>query len=110
MRDFDGPIVMIGVGVDRQSTLPLIERHIASIIPSWWSIAPDADDRRYAGRAENPLRPRAVTKANYRELLTPCFAAGPDAGMHVNLSIESLGRAGWSSPRDKSTPFTSIRW
>jgi len=35
---------------------------------------------------------KAVTKENYRDLLTPLLTAGPGRGMVVNLSSTLVGR------------------
>jgi homospermidine synthase len=86
---FDGPIVMVGFGSIGKGTLPLIERHIAFDRAKFVVIAPDDDDRRLPDDRQIRFIHAAVTKENYRELLTPLLGAGPGRGMMVNLSVDT---------------------
>ena len=86
---FDGPIVMVGFGSIGKGTLPLIERHIAFDRAKFVVIAPDDDDRRLLDDRQIRFIHQAVTKENYRDLLTPLLTGGPGRGMMVNLSVET---------------------
>src|ERR1700730_6261622 len=85
----DGPIVMVGFGSIGKGTLPLIERHIAFDRAKFVVIAPDDDDRRLLDDRQIRFIHQAVTKENYRDLLTPLLTGGPGRGMMVNLSVET---------------------
>src|ERR1700740_604395 len=84
---FDGPIVMLGFGAIGKGTLPLIERHIAFNRAKFVVIAPDDDDRKLLDDRQIRFIHQAVTKENYRDLITPLLSAGPGRGMMVNLSV-----------------------
>jgi homospermidine synthase len=86
---FDGPIVMLGFGSIGRGTLPLIERHIAFDRAKFVVIAPDDDDRNLLDDRQIRFIHQAVTKENYRDLLTPLLTGGPGRGMMVNLSVET---------------------
>src|SRR5712672_3790066 len=86
---FDGPIVMIGFGSIGKGTLPLIERHIAFDRSKFVVIAPDDSDRRLLDERQIRFIHRALTKENYRAILTPLLPAGPGRGMVVNLSVDT---------------------
>src|SRR5262249_11409544 len=68
---FDGPIVMIGFGSIGKGTLPLIERHFAFDRSKFVVIAPDDSDRRLLDERQIRFIHRALTKENYRDILTP---------------------------------------
>ena len=86
---FDGPIVMIGFGSIGKGTLPLIERHIAFDRSKFVVIAPDDRDRSLLDERQIRFIHQALTKDNYREILTPLLTAGPGRGMVVNLSVDT---------------------
>ena len=86
---FDGPIVMIGFGSIGKGTLPLIERHIAFDRAKFVVIAPDDSDRRLLDERQIRFIHRALTKENYRDILTPLLTTGPGRGMVVNLSVDT---------------------
>ena len=86
---FDGPIVMVGFGSIGKGTLPLIERHVAFDRAKFVVIAPDDDDRQLLDDRQIRFIHQAVTKENYRDLLTPLLTGGPGRGMMVNLSVET---------------------
>ena len=86
---FEGPIVMIGFGSIGKGTLPLIERHIAFDRSKFAVIAPDDSDRHLLDERQIRFIHQAVTKENYRELLTPLLTVGPGRGMVVNLSVDT---------------------
>ncbi len=85
----DGPIVMIGFGSIGKGTLPLIERHIAFDRKKFVVIAPQDADRQLLDDREIRFLHVAITKENYREVLTPLLTAGPGRGMIVNLSVDT---------------------
>jgi homospermidine synthase len=86
---FDGPIVMIGFGSIGKGTLPLIERHIAFDRTKFTVIAPDDRDRHLLDERQIRFIHRAITKDNFREVLSPLLKAGPGRGMIVNLSVDT---------------------
>jgi homospermidine synthase len=86
---FDGPIVMIGFGSIGKGTLPLIERHIAFDRAKFVVIAPDDSDRRLLDERQIRFIHKALTKENYRDILTPLLTTGPGRGMIVNLSVDT---------------------
>src|SRR5262249_46194073 len=86
---FDGPIVMIGFGSIGKGTLPLIDRHIAFDRLNFVMIAPDDSARRRLDERQLRFMHLAITRENYREVLTPLLKAGPGRGLVVNLSVET---------------------
>ena len=86
---FEGPIVMIGFGSIGKGTLPLIERHIAFDRSKFVVIAPDDSDRHLLDERQIRFVHRALTKENYRDVLTPLLTTGPGRGMVVNLSVDT---------------------
>jgi len=85
---FEGPLVMIGFGSIGKGTLPLIERHIGFDRSRFVVIAPDDADRRLLDERDIRFVELALTKANYRDILTPLLTGGPGRGMIVNLSVD----------------------
>jgi homospermidine synthase len=86
---FDGPIVMIGFGSIGRGTLPLIERHIGFDRSKFVVIAPDDENRRLVDERKLTFIHAAITKDNYRDVLTPLLTGGPGRGMIVNLSVDT---------------------
>jgi homospermidine synthase len=86
---FDGPIVMIGFGSIGKGTLPLLERHIAFDRSKFVVIAPDDSDRHLLDERQICFVQLAITRENYREVLSPLLKAGPGRGMVVNLSVDT---------------------
>src|SRR5262245_5299810 len=86
---FDGPIVMIGFGSIGKGTLPLIERHIGFDRSKFVVIAPDDADRHLLDERKLRFMHLAITKENYRDVLTPLLTGGPGRGMIVDLSVET---------------------
>ncbi len=86
---FNGPIVMIGFGSIGKGTLPLLERHIGFDRNKFVVIAPEDQDRRLLDERQLRFLHVAITKENYREVLTPLLTAGPGRGMVINLSVDS---------------------
>ena len=76
---FDGPIVMIGFGSIGKGTLPLIERHIGFDRNKFVVVAPEDADRGLLDERELRFIHAAITRENYREVLTPLLTAGPGA-------------------------------
>jgi homospermidine synthase len=85
----DGPIVMIGFGSIGIGTLPLIERHFTFDRSRLVVIDPTDVDRGIAERHGARFIKEAVTKENYRDLLTPLLTAGGGRGFCVNLSVNT---------------------
>jgi homospermidine synthase len=86
---FEGPIVMIGFGSIGRGILPLIERHIGFDRSKFVVIAPDDQNQHLLEERQLCFVHAALTKENYRELLTPLLTAGPGRGMIVNLSVDT---------------------
>src|ERR1700678_3159041 len=85
----DGPIVMIGFGSIGKGTLPLIERYFDYDPARLVVIDPTDKDRQILDAPGIRFIPQAVTRDNYRELLTPLLSAGGGRGFCVNLSIDT---------------------
>ena len=86
---FDGPIVMLGFGSIGKGTLPLLEKHIAHDAKRFTVIAPDDRDRKLLDERKLKFMHLAITKDNYRDVLTPLLKAGPGRGMIVNVSVDT---------------------
>jgi homospermidine synthase len=85
----DGPIVMIGFGSIGKGTLPLIERHFEYDRSRFTVIDPNDSDRGICDERKIRFVHQAVTRDNYRELLTPLLTEGPGQGFCVNLSVDT---------------------
>src|SRR6187401_631299 len=85
----DGPIVMIGFGSIGKGTLPLIERHFHYDKKRFVVIDPEDKDRKLLDQRGIRFIHQAVTKANYRHLLTSLLTAGGGQGFCVNLSVDT---------------------
>jgi homospermidine synthase len=86
---FKGPIVMLGFGSIGRGTLPLLERHIDFDRAKFTVVAPDDSGRALLDEGGLRFIKQAVTKENYRDLLTPLLSGGPGRGMIVNLSVDT---------------------
>jgi homospermidine synthase len=84
-----GPIVMIGFGSIGKGTLPLIERHFAYDKDRFVVIDPEDKDRKLLDERGIKFIKQAVTRDNYRELLTPLLTQGGGQGFCVNLSVDT---------------------
>ncbi|WP_284213783.1 saccharopine dehydrogenase NADP-binding domain-containing protein, partial [Methylobacterium oxalidis] len=88
-----GPIVMIGFGSIGRGTLPLIERHFTYDKARFTVIDPSDKDRALAERHGLRFEKVALTKENYRDVLTPLLTEGGGQGFCVNLSVDTSSRA-----------------
>jgi len=86
---FTGPIVMIGFGSIGRGVLPLLERHIGFDRSRFVVIAPDDSDRKLLDERKLKFEKLAITKENYRSVLTPLLTGGPGRGMIINLSVDT---------------------
>jgi homospermidine synthase len=86
---FAGPIVMIGFGSIGRGVLPLLERHIGFDRSKLVVIAPDDSDRGLLDERKLRFEKLAITKENYRAVLTPLLTGGPGRGMIINLSVDT---------------------
>ena len=84
-----GPVVMIGFGSIGKGTLPLIERHFGYDKSRFVVIDPEDKDRHILDERGIRFVHEAVTKSNYRKLLTPLLTAGGGQGFCVNLSVDT---------------------
>ena len=81
---------MIGFGSIGKGTLPLIERHFDYDKTRFVVIDPeDKDRKRCCDKHGVRFIQQAVTKDNYRELLTPLLTEGGGQGFCVNLSVDT---------------------
>ena len=85
---WNGPIVMIGFGSIGRGTLPLILRHIRCDPKRITVIDPDESQSVLAEKQGASFINEAVTRKNYRQLLTPLLTAGPGQAFIVNLSVD----------------------
>ncbi|HEY0224418.1 MAG TPA: homospermidine synthase [Pseudolabrys sp.] len=84
-----GPVVMIGFGSIGKGTLPLIERHFDYDKARFTVVDPEDKDRGMLDERGIRFVHEAVTKANYRKLLTPLLTAGGGQGFCVNVSVDT---------------------
>ncbi len=103
----DGPIVMIGFDPS-VAELPLIERHFAFDRTRMVVIDPVDTDSRIARRAWRRLVQKAVTRENYRELLTPLLTKGGGQGFCVNLSVDSHLLRSWNCARARALYIDTV--
>jgi len=87
--EITGPIVMIGFGSIGRGTLPLIERHFKFDKSRMTVIDPRDADRKLLDERGIAFVQEAVTKKNYKELLTPLLTKGGGQGFCVNLSVDT---------------------
>ena len=87
--EITGPIVMIGFGSIGRGTLPLIERHFKYDKSRMVVIDPNDANRKLLDDRGIAFVHEAVTKDNYKKLLTPLLTKGGGQGFCVNLSIDT---------------------
>src|SRR5919106_5480188 len=87
--EITGPVVMIGFGSIGRGTLPLIERHFKFDKSRMTVIDPQATDRKLLDERGIAFLQEAVTKKNYKSLLTPLLTNGEGQGFCVNLSVDT---------------------
>jgi len=83
-----GPVVMIGFGSIGKGMLPLIERHFAYDKSRFVIIDPHEDGKLAAQHGVRFIK-EAITRDNYREVLTPLLSEGGGQGFCVNLSVDT---------------------
>ena len=81
---------MVGFGSIGKGTLPMIERHL-DYDKSRVTVIDPKDEGRKAHCEKQNVRfiQKAVTRDNYRELLTPLLTEGGGQGFCVNLSVDT---------------------
>ena len=89
----DGAIVMIGFGSIGKGTLPLIERHFKFDNKRFVVIDPSDAGRALLDARGIKFVQLAITKDNYRDVLTPLLTAGNGQGFCVNLSVDTSSLA-----------------
>ncbi len=87
--EITGPIVMIGFGSIGRGTLPLIERHFRYDKSRFTVIDPRDTSRHLLDERGIRFVQEAVTRQNYRDLLTPLLTNGGGQGFLVNLSVDT---------------------
>ena len=80
---------MIGFGSIGRGTLPLIERHFKFDKSRMMIIDPNDQNRKLADKRGIKFIQGAITKDNYKELLTPLLTMGGGQGFCVNLSVDT---------------------
>jgi homospermidine synthase len=85
----NGPIVMIGFGSIGKGTLPLIERHFTYDKARFVVIDPEDKDRKLLDERGIRFVHQAVTRDNYKHVLTPLLTEGGGQGFCVNLSVDT---------------------
>ena len=88
--EITGPVVMIGFGSIGRGTLPLIERHFKFDKSRMTVIDPRDTDRKMLDERGIAFVQEAVTKKNYKKLLTPLLTKGGGQGFCVNLSVDTV--------------------
>ncbi|MCL2714894.1 MAG: homospermidine synthase [Alphaproteobacteria bacterium] len=83
-----GPIVMIGFGSIGKGMLPLIERHFAYDRSRFVIIDPHEDGKLATQHGVRFIQ-QAITRDNYRKVLTPLLSEGGGQGFCVNLSVDT---------------------
>src|SRR4051812_18395838 len=84
-----GPVVMIGFGSIGKGILPLIERHFSYDKKRFTVIDPEDKDRHLLDERGVRFVHQAVTRDNYRELLTKLLTEGGGQGFCVNVSVDT---------------------
>ncbi|RJG44041.1 homospermidine synthase [Mesorhizobium sp. DCY119] len=87
--EITGPVVMIGFGSIGRGTLPLIERHFKFDKSRMTVIDPRDTDRKLLDERGITFLHEAVTKENYKDLLTPLLTEGEGRGFCINLSVDT---------------------
>jgi homospermidine synthase len=87
--EISGPLVMIGFGSIGRGTLPLIERHFKFDTARVVVIDPNDENRKLLDDRGIAFVQEAVTRENYKELLTPLLTRGGGQGFCVNLSVDT---------------------
>jgi len=87
--EISGPVVMIGFGSIGRGTLPLIERHFKFDKSRLVVIDPNDENRKLLDDRGIAFVQEAVTRGNYKELLTPLLTKGEGQGFCVNLSVDT---------------------
>jgi homospermidine synthase len=87
--EITGPIVMIGFGSIGRGVLPLIERHFKFDKSRMVVLDPRDDGRKLLDERGIAFHQQAVTKKNYKKLLTPLLTEGKGQGFCVNVSVDT---------------------
>lgn len=87
--EITGPIVMIGFGSIGRGSLPLIERHFKFDKSRMVIIDPSEENRKLADERGITFIKQAITKDNYKEVLTPLLTNGGGQGFCINLSVDT---------------------
>ena len=84
-----GPIVMIGFGSIGKGCLPLLERHFDFDLSRFVIIDPSEIDKDLAEQHGARFIKAALTKDNYKDILTPLLTDGGGQGFCVNVSVDT---------------------
>ncbi len=84
-----GPVLMIGSGSIAHGTLPLLLRHFDLAPDDITVLGPETADDPVLGKLGVRTVQAAVTRDNYRELLTPLLVQSGRRAFCVNLSVDT---------------------
>ncbi|WP_181708578.1 homospermidine synthase [Chthonobacter rhizosphaerae] len=84
-----GPVVLIGFGSIGRGILPLLERHIEFDKSRMTVIDPVDTDRSLLDERGIAFLKEAVTRENYRTLLSGLLTEGDGQGFCINLSVDT---------------------
>jgi len=87
--EITGPIVMIGFGSIGRGTLPLIERHFKFDKSRLVIIDPSDENKKIADKEGIRFIQEAITRDNYKSVLTPLLNEGGGQAFCVNLSVDT---------------------
>ena len=87
--EITGPVVMIGFGSIGRGTLPLIERHFKFDKSRMIVIDPRDTKSKLLDERGIAFVQEAVTRKNYKKVLTPLLTKGGGQGFCVNLSVDT---------------------
>jgi homospermidine synthase len=87
--EITGPIVMIGFGSIGRGTIPLIERHFKFDKSRMVVIDPSEENKAILDERGISFVKAALTKDNYKKILTPLLTKGGGQGFCVNLSVDT---------------------
>ena len=88
MANWTGPIVMVGFGSIGRGTLPLILRHIKCDRKQITIVDPSEENKYIARKYGITFVKKALTRANYKSVLTPLLTKGPGPAFMVNLTVD----------------------
>ncbi len=86
--NWTGPIIILGFGSIGRGVLPLILRHIGCDKSQITAIDPSENNKWIADKEGITFIKAAITRQNYKSLLTPYITKGPGRAFIVNLTVD----------------------